>query len=122
VTGQLVGGGDLQAGGVDQDEVVAVPIRVAVKAIARGARKIFDDRAALADQAVEQGRLADVRTADNGDNWLGDGDLTPSQSLGSTGVHFRRKAGMNRPKADFLLHGCPREAIVSLSGQAVRGR
>jgi hypothetical protein len=35
--------------------------------VARDAGKIVDQREALADQAVEQGRLADIRPPDNGD-------------------------------------------------------
>ena len=38
--------------------------------VADTAGLLFDDRAALADQAVEKGRLAHIGAADNGDNWF----------------------------------------------------
>jgi hypothetical protein len=40
-------------------------LRVALAPVAGDARQIVDQRQALADQAVEQGRLADIRPADD---------------------------------------------------------
>ena len=59
-----------QAGGIGNSELTAIPERLAVEPVAGGARLILDDRAALADQAVEKGRLAHIGPADNGDNWF----------------------------------------------------
>ena len=63
-----VAGMDLQAAGVDDDEAPAVPLGVAVHAVACGACAILDDGGAVADDSVEKGALADVRTADNGND------------------------------------------------------
>jgi hypothetical protein len=61
----LVVGDD--SAGVDQGKAFSIPIRFTVNAIARDARLVADNRAPLADQAIEQRRLADVRPADNRD-------------------------------------------------------
>ena len=55
------------AAGVDNFEGTSVPVGRAVDAIASDARLVGDDRSALADEPIEQCRLADVRTADDGD-------------------------------------------------------
>ena len=54
-----------QPAGIHQPELPAVPVRAREMAIARGARLVADDRAVIADDAVEKGRLADVRPADD---------------------------------------------------------
>ena len=59
---------DLQAAGVDHGERASRPFGRAVDAIPGGARDVGDDRDPLPDEAVEEGRLADVRAADDGDH------------------------------------------------------
>ena len=58
----------LEAAGVDDDELVAADLGVAVVAVARQAGEVGDDRVARPGQAVEERRLADVRPADEGDH------------------------------------------------------
>jgi hypothetical protein len=57
----------LQAGGVDHGEVEVAEMPCAEAPVARHARLVVHQRQLLADQAVEQGRLADIRPADDGD-------------------------------------------------------
>src|SRR5262249_23118258 len=59
---------DLQPAGVDDHEPPPVPFGLAVEAVAGCSRAILHDRRAAADDAVEQGRLADVRPADDSDD------------------------------------------------------
>ena len=59
---------ELQAAGVDDDEPPAVPLGVAVEAVAGRPGAILDDRRALAEEPVEERALADVRAADDGDD------------------------------------------------------
>src|SRR4030095_3144886 len=56
--------------GVDDDVVARADLAVAVMAIARQAREISDERGARRRQAIEKRRLADVRTADDGNDRL----------------------------------------------------
>jgi hypothetical protein len=42
-------------------------MRLAIAAVARDARRVVNDGETLADQTVEQRRLAHIRAADNGD-------------------------------------------------------
>ena len=48
---------------IDHRKLAAVPVGLAVMAVARRTGRIVHDRLAHADQAVEQRALADVRTA-----------------------------------------------------------
>ncbi len=64
-----IAGMDLEAARVHDDEAAAVPLAVAVDAVAGRAGAVLHDGGAAADYAVEQGALADVRTADDGDDW-----------------------------------------------------
>ena len=57
----------LPAGGVEQGEGEIAELRLLLAHVARHARRVVDDGAAPADQAVEQRRLADVGAADDGD-------------------------------------------------------
>ena len=70
----LLGGrprGDLaapaDAGGVDQHDLAAAPRQAGVDGVARRPGDVADDRPLLAEQGVEQARLADVRPPDEGD-------------------------------------------------------
>ena len=51
---------------IDDAELQATEIRVAVAPVARHARCIVDERQAAADKPVEQCRLAHIGPADNG--------------------------------------------------------
>ncbi len=57
---------DLPAAGVDDLEAAAVPGGLVADAVAGDAGLVLDDGLATADDAVDQGRLADVRAADDG--------------------------------------------------------
>ena len=57
----------LEARGVDHPELEPEQLRLAFAAVARDARPVVDQRQALADEPVEQGRFADVGPADDGD-------------------------------------------------------
>ena len=59
---------DLEAAGVDEHEPPAVPLGVAVQAVAGRPRAVLDDRRARPEDAVEERALADVRAADDGDD------------------------------------------------------
>ena len=59
--------GPQPAAGVDEHERAAVPLGDELAAVAGDARALLDDRGAPADDAVHERRLADVRTADDGD-------------------------------------------------------
>ena len=54
-------------GGVDEQILAEFVFKIAVDGVARRARNVGDDHALLAENAVEQARLADVRLADDGD-------------------------------------------------------
>ena len=55
------------AGGVDEQEFAPVALERHQDAVARGAGLLAGDHALLADQAIDQRRLADVRPADDRD-------------------------------------------------------
>ena len=59
--------GLLEPGRVDDAEAQGAEPRLAFAAVAGDARAVVDERELLADEAVEQGRLADVRPSDDGD-------------------------------------------------------
>ena len=61
-------GVDLEPAGVDDDEPPAVPLGVAVQPVAGRPGAVLDDRRALAEEPVEERALADVRSADDGDD------------------------------------------------------
>ena len=48
---------------VDHGELLAVPVRLAVVAVSGGSGRGVHDRLPFADQAVEEGRFADVRAS-----------------------------------------------------------
>ena len=56
-----------EAGRIHNREFEVAETRVAFAPVARNARRIINKRQTLADKPVEQRRLADIRTADNGD-------------------------------------------------------
>jgi hypothetical protein len=60
-------GVDYPATGVDNGKFAAVPIHVAILAVARGAGGFVDDCRTRFCQAVEKGGFAHVRAAYNGD-------------------------------------------------------
>ena len=62
----VVVGARLNAAGVHQQKIAAVPLAVAVDAVARHAGSVLHDRHAAAGELVKEHRLADVRPADDG--------------------------------------------------------
>ena len=64
----------LEAGGVDDPEFEAEQLGLALAAVAGHARPVVDQRQPLADEPVEQGRFADVGSADDGDGGYGHGE------------------------------------------------
>jgi hypothetical protein len=64
---EAVVGDVLVAGGVDQRQVHVADVAISVPTVAGHTRPIIDEREALAHQPVEQGRLAHVGAADDGD-------------------------------------------------------
>ncbi len=64
---EALGLGLFKAGRVDDAEFEMAEPAVALAAVAGDAGAVVDQRQALADEAVEERRLADIRTADNGD-------------------------------------------------------
>ena len=71
----------LEAGGVDHGEGEIADLRFAPPAVAGDARRVVDDGQALADQAVEQGRFADIGPADDGDGEGHDDACVPAPRL-----------------------------------------
>ena len=63
--GERVGGGALEAGGIDGRECEVAQLHRGLAAVAGDAGRIVDDRQRPAGQAIEQRRLADVGTADD---------------------------------------------------------
>lgn len=61
----------LPAAGVDDLEAAPGPFGLVGDAVAGDARLVLDDGLTAADDAVHQGRLADVRTADDGEDGEG---------------------------------------------------
>ena len=59
---------ELEPARVDDDEAPAVPLGVAVEAVAGRPGAVLDDGRPLAEEPVEQRALADVRSADDGDD------------------------------------------------------
>ena len=58
----------IEAAGVDEHVRPAERPHVGVVPVARDARLVVDDGQRLADEPVEKGALADVRSADDGDD------------------------------------------------------
>src|SRR5579875_752414 len=56
-----------QAAGIEDRERYAVPLGLAEDAVARRAGNRLDDGSSLADEAIEEGRLAGVRPSNDGD-------------------------------------------------------
>ncbi len=67
--GEAAGGRLVKAGGVDGDKAQVAEAGLALAAVAGDTRRVIDQRHAMADKAVEQRRLADVRPTDNRDAW-----------------------------------------------------
>src|SRR2546428_459789 len=58
----------IEATGVDHRGLPALEADAPVKPVPRHAGRVADERLTPADQTVEEGRLADVRTTDDGDD------------------------------------------------------
>ena len=73
----------LEARGVDHPELEPEQVGFAFAPVARHSRPVVDQRQALADQPVEQGRFADVGAADDGDGRKRHGvDVAPRKGAG----------------------------------------
>src|SRR5262249_42570461 len=72
------------AAGIDEPERTPGPVGLGKMAVARGARFFGDDRAVVADDPVEQRRLADVGPADERDDGNRAHAATGSPSCTST--------------------------------------
>ena len=59
--------GDVDPSGVDEQEAAPAPLADELLPVAGHARRLVDDRSAGAGQTVDEGRLADVREADDRD-------------------------------------------------------
>src|SRR5205085_2521768 len=57
----------VEAAGVHKRELATPPLNGRVKTIPRGPRLVLDDGDTVTDQAIEEGRLSDVRSAHDGD-------------------------------------------------------
>ena len=68
--GQRFAAALLQPRRVDDGEMQVAELGLAGAAVAGHPRLVVDQRQLLADEPVEQGRLADIRTADDGDGKL----------------------------------------------------
>ena len=70
----------IETTGIDKPDRRAEVVGLAVAANTGQARRVVHERGAAADEAVEQGRLADVRPADNSQQRDSFGAHTPSPS------------------------------------------
>ena len=89
---------DLHAAGVDDDEAAIVPLGDRVEPVAGRACPILDDGLAPPDDAVEEGRLADVGPTDDGDDRAGR-PVGASAIAGSTAPTGRTAARHLRPRS-----------------------
>ena len=87
---RLAGAALFEARGVDRGEFEIAEPAVTLAAVARHARPVVDQRQPLADQAVEQRRLADVRPADDGDGEAHGATLAGASSPGTRRIGPRR--------------------------------
>ena len=67
-----------QSAGIHEPELTSVPLRAREMAVACRARFVAHDRAVFTDDAIEERRLADVRTANERD----DGNVHASYPAG----------------------------------------
>src|SRR6185436_8827728 len=63
---EAIGPAFVEAGGIDRRERKIAETTLTFAAVAGYARPVIDQREALADQPVEQRRLADIRPSNNG--------------------------------------------------------
>ena len=93
---QIVALAFVETGGVDHREVEIAEAGVALATVAGDARRVVHQRQLLADEAVEQSRLADVGAADDGDA-QGHLKLSPARACRSArGPAADRRAGARR--------------------------
>src|SRR6185503_3991273 len=86
----------LEAAGVDRDESARAVAAFAIVAIAGHAGHVVHDRVAAARQAVKEGRLADVRPPDQGDDRLHSASATRLPSSVCTSNPAPRRTGAAR--------------------------
>ena len=108
--------GLLESGRVDDREAEVAEARLAFAAVARHAGLVVDQRELLADEPVEQRRLADVRPADDGHREVhGHCPLELRYSRGSkflSGSFSVTRAGIDRARNCSCRH-LPARAINS---------
>ena len=83
--------GVFEACGIDHLERKIAEPALAFAAVARHAGLVVDQRQPPPDQAVEQGRFADIRTADNGDGESHDGASLIWSMIPKSGYRFSYK-------------------------------
>jgi hypothetical protein len=93
----------LESSGVDDDELATADAAVAVVAVACQPGEVGDDGITAAGHTVEQGRLADVRTADHRD------DGFHGQDLGESGVDATARSKSAGAKGEHAARSCDRE-------------
>ena len=101
----------LEPGRVDDPKLVRAQAADALDPVAGHARRVVDDRLPPADQPIEQGRLADIRAAQDGDGGKGHA-ITERDQLGPVGQEE------DRPVGDRGRHRTPdrrREAVPRIS-------
>src|SRR5262245_55906819 len=86
------GRGREKAAGVDEHERSATPLRPRGIAVARDAGPVVHDRPPRAEHAVEERRLADVRTSDDGDYGCGHGTRPGTTRRAARGLYPRERA------------------------------
>jgi hypothetical protein len=118
--------GLLEPGGIDHREAQVEQPRLALAPVAGHARLLGDQRQALADQAIEQRRLADVGTADDGDGeaHAGSVSLAPRDAkAGLAGPEAQRRATRVPPSVrKYRLLSATTGARNTLSGSSMTPR
>ena len=89
----------LQPGRVDERDLVAGDLRLALATVARQARHVGDERGALGREPVEERRLADIGPADDGDGWGHVGSCDQGRRAPGTRPGWRGHALIGRSAA-----------------------
>ena len=111
-------GVELEAAGVDHHEAPPVPVGLAVDPVAGRARRILDDRGALADHPVEERALPDVRATDDGDHGQRGHGRSVSARSGSARIRTLVRIGMVATR----LAGVDGVTFETAKWEAVLGR
>src|SRR5207245_3397113 len=87
----------IEATGVDHRGLPALEADVSVEPVPRHAGRVADERLAPADQAIEEGALADVRTTDDGDD-RANHFVLPRRPATRTTTALSKSGVANRPE------------------------